>query len=145
VLAAGPSHGALTLNADGSFTYTPSYGFSGSDSFTYNASDGTNLSNTATVTLDIAASPCPIVITPGVLPKAKQRVFYRQRLNVNGCAVRPVTFVLTGTLPAGLTFTPATGFIAGTPKKPGSTTFTVTATDATGAYAVRSYTLVVLP
>jgi hypothetical protein len=30
-----PNNGTLTLNPDGSFTYTPNPGFSGSDSFTY--------------------------------------------------------------------------------------------------------------
>ena len=41
MLASGPSHGTLTLNANGSFTYTPAANFNGSDSFTYRASDGT--------------------------------------------------------------------------------------------------------
>jgi hypothetical protein len=52
VLASGPAHGALTLNADGSFTYTPAANFVGSDSFTYQAkgSDGT-LSTAAPVTI----------------------------------------------------------------------------------------------
>jgi large repetitive protein len=40
VLVSGPSHGTLTLNADGSFTYRPEDDFNGSDSFTYRASDG---------------------------------------------------------------------------------------------------------
>jgi len=51
VLVSAPSHGALTLNADGSFTYSPTSGFSGVDSFTYQASAGGVLSNTATVAL----------------------------------------------------------------------------------------------
>lgn len=52
VLVSGPSNGTLTLNADGSFTYTPNAGFQGKDSFTYNASDGVNDSfRPATVTL----------------------------------------------------------------------------------------------
>ncbi len=38
-----------TLNADGSFTYTPASGFSGADSFTYIANDGSADSNVATV------------------------------------------------------------------------------------------------
>ena len=50
VLGSGPSHGTLTLNANGSFTYTPAANFNGSDSFTYRASDGTLTSNLATVT-----------------------------------------------------------------------------------------------
>jgi hypothetical protein len=41
VLVTGPSHGSLTLNANGSFSYTPAADFAGSDSFTYRASDGT--------------------------------------------------------------------------------------------------------
>src|SRR5262249_14459888 len=32
VLVSGPSHGVLTLNADGSFTYAPSANYNGSDS-----------------------------------------------------------------------------------------------------------------
>src|SRR6185295_14351609 len=40
-------HGTLLLNSDGSFTYTPDEGFSGTDTFTYKANDGTVLSNTA--------------------------------------------------------------------------------------------------
>jgi VCBS repeat-containing protein len=49
----GPSHGTLTLNADGSFTYTPNANYSGSDSFTYQATDSVSTSNTATVTITV--------------------------------------------------------------------------------------------
>ncbi len=55
MLVTGPSHGTLTLNADGSFSYTPAANFNGSDSFTYRASDGTLTSNVATVTLTVTA------------------------------------------------------------------------------------------
>ncbi|MBK8577063.1 MAG: tandem-95 repeat protein [Candidatus Accumulibacter sp.] len=34
-LASGPSHGSVAVNADGSFTYTPSANYHGPDSFTY--------------------------------------------------------------------------------------------------------------
>ena len=54
VLAAGPANGALTLNGDGSFDYTPNADFNGSDSFTYVANDGVDDSNIATVTITIA-------------------------------------------------------------------------------------------
>jgi len=46
-----PSHGTLSLDADGSFTYTPEAGFHGADSFTYRANDGLLDSNEATVTI----------------------------------------------------------------------------------------------
>ncbi len=39
-LTGGPAHGALTLSGDGSFRYTPTLGFVGTDSFTYAAGDG---------------------------------------------------------------------------------------------------------
>jgi VCBS repeat-containing protein len=50
----GPSSGSLTLNADGSFTYTPNGNFCGADSFPYRASDGALNSATATVTITVA-------------------------------------------------------------------------------------------
>ena len=56
VLVAGPAHGTVTLNANGSFTYTPAAGFSGTDSFTYKANDGELDSNVATVSIVVAAS-----------------------------------------------------------------------------------------
>jgi VCBS repeat-containing protein len=48
-----PSNGDLILNADGSFEYRPDDDFYGTDSFTYQASDGTALSNFATVTITV--------------------------------------------------------------------------------------------
>jgi VCBS repeat-containing protein len=54
-LVAGPAHGTLNLNANGSFAYTPAANFTGTDTFTYKASDGTAQSNTATVTITVNA------------------------------------------------------------------------------------------
>jgi large repetitive protein len=50
----GPANGSLTLNPDGSFTYTPIAGFSGTDSFTYVANDGFVNSSPATVTITVS-------------------------------------------------------------------------------------------
>ena len=54
-LVSSPSNGTLTLNIDGSFTYTPTSNFGGSDSFTYQANDGTSSSNVAVVTITVTA------------------------------------------------------------------------------------------
>jgi hypothetical protein len=54
-LVAGPSHGALTLNPNGSFTYTPAVGFFGLDIFTYRCNDGVSNSNIATVVITAAS------------------------------------------------------------------------------------------
>jgi Ca2+-binding RTX toxin-like protein len=56
-LIAGPSEGTLTLNADGSFTYTPNGGFTGPDSFTYEARDTENQASQGTVTIALNQSP----------------------------------------------------------------------------------------
>jgi len=62
----GPTNGTLTLNGDGSFTYTPDADFNGSDSFTYHVFDGTTFSNTATVTLTVTAvNDAPVNSVPG--------------------------------------------------------------------------------
>jgi VCBS repeat-containing protein len=53
VLVTGPAHGTLVLNADGSFTYTPTANYTGSDSFTYRANDGSLNSNVATVDITV--------------------------------------------------------------------------------------------
>src|SRR5207302_7208750 len=50
-----PSHGTVTSNANGGFTYTPTAGFQGLDSFTYKASDGPLTSNTATVVINVTS------------------------------------------------------------------------------------------
>jgi VCBS repeat-containing protein len=53
-LVAGPSNGTLTLNANGSFTYTPNANYNGADSFTYRANDGSLNSNIATVSITVS-------------------------------------------------------------------------------------------
>ncbi len=68
VLAGGPAHGTLTLNANGSFTYTPAAGFEGTDFFFYQAQDNQqNKSDPATVTLDVIA---PVVTITASDPTA---------------------------------------------------------------------------
>ncbi|TXT22257.1 MAG: outer membrane adhesin-like protein, partial [Planctomycetota bacterium] len=50
-----PAHGSLTVNGDGSFSYTPSSNtFTGADSFTYKVNDGLIDSDIVTVTLSVS-------------------------------------------------------------------------------------------
>ena len=56
VLVSNVSNGILNLSADGSFTYDPDPGFSGSDSFTYHANDGVLASNDAVVIIGVTAN-----------------------------------------------------------------------------------------
>jgi hypothetical protein len=50
-----PDNGTLVDNSDGTVTYTPNPGYNGTDSFTYRASDGTDVSTVATVTITVGA------------------------------------------------------------------------------------------
>jgi VCBS repeat-containing protein len=63
VLATNPAHGTLTLNADGSFTYTPTGGYTGPDSFIYRARDASNNLSTATnVALSVTLPGTPVAV-----------------------------------------------------------------------------------
>ncbi|MGE4070425.1 MAG: Ig-like domain-containing protein [Lysobacterales bacterium] len=65
-LVSGPSKGTLTLNANGSFSYTPNANANGPDTFTYNAFDGQVVSATpATVTINITPVNDVPVFTAG--------------------------------------------------------------------------------
>jgi len=58
----GVSNGTLTLNSNGTFTYTPANGFLGTDSFTYNVCGGPGLCDNATVTITVTESAPPVAI-----------------------------------------------------------------------------------
>lgn len=65
----------FALNLDGSFTYTPAPGFVGTETFTYQATDGQMLSNQATVAFQVqaksGANPATITIALDVQPDSK--------------------------------------------------------------------------
>ena len=60
-LVSNVSHGTLSLQSNGSFTYTPSLDFEGSDSFTYRANDGSAPSNVVTVNITVNDTVAPVL------------------------------------------------------------------------------------
>ncbi|MFD1061624.1 Ig-like domain-containing protein, partial [Winogradskyella litorisediminis] len=54
-----PTNGTLVFNPDGTYTYTPNPGFTGTDTFTYEVCDAGNpiACDTATVTIEVAPTP----------------------------------------------------------------------------------------
>lgn len=64
LLETAPSHGALTLASDGSFTYTPAGGFAGSDSFSYRpATTSAGAGDAVTVAVTVAGVGRPLALT----------------------------------------------------------------------------------
>ena len=112
VLDSGVSHGTLTLNSNGSFTYTPTAGYTGTDAFTYHAYDGAVGGNIATVDLDIGETTPPIVT-----PTGNQTNNENDSVNVQVVAVDPggesLLYTAAG-LPDGLSINANTGLIGGT-------------------------------
>ncbi len=51
----GPTHGGIVFNADGTFTYTPSANYNGSDSFSYSITDANGDLSTALVSIGVAS------------------------------------------------------------------------------------------
>jgi VCBS repeat-containing protein len=97
-LVTGPSHGTLSLGANGAYTYTPAANYNGADSFSFRASDGTLTSPAATVTLNVT----PVNDAPtagndaGAAPEDGARVFTWAELFANDADVDandPLTIV----------------------------------------------------
>jgi hypothetical protein len=139
-----PTHGALLLNADGTFTYTPAAGFAGTDSFTYRVTDPNGQSATATGI---------ITVSRPVLTAVDDTYSSVYGSPVSGNAAAGDTFapgstfaVETGpahgtvTMGSGGTYsyTPAAGFT-------GTDTFTYRVTDPTGQTAIATETIVITP
>jgi large repetitive protein len=64
ILDNGPADGSLTLNSNGGFSYVPTNGFTGMDSFTYQCTDGESTSQVATATINVVTSePAPAILS----------------------------------------------------------------------------------
>jgi hypothetical protein len=66
VLGTAPSNGSVVLNANGSFTYTPASGFTGTDTFTYVANNGTWRETGVAMSPDSAPATVTIVVSQTV-------------------------------------------------------------------------------
>jgi len=86
-----------------------------------------------------------VVLSPAALPSGTPGAPYNEVITANG-GTGPYTFLLSGSLPPGLSFTPTppTATISGTPTTVGCFPFTVTVTDANGCSTSVTYTICVV-
>jgi uncharacterized protein YhjY with autotransporter beta-barrel domain len=137
-IANAPAHGTATASGT-AITYTPNPGYSGSDSFTYNATNSAGSSANATVLLTITATPLTFTPAGGSFPAATVGSAWSQTVAVSG-GTSPYTYSASS-LPAGITLNGASGVFSGTPTLAGNYSFQVTATDSAGSGSTVSYTL----
>jgi VCBS repeat-containing protein len=69
-----PAHGSVSVNADGTFVYTPQANYFGTDSFSYRLNDGPLESNLATVNVTVTAvNDAPVVADVRIQPRCSSR------------------------------------------------------------------------
>jgi autotransporter-associated beta strand protein len=128
----------LTLSVGGVLSGNP--GAVGSFSFVVSAIDALGYRGSQGYTLTI--NPLPVIATDNLTDWTVNQPGYHQSITVNG-GTGSITFAHSGTLPPGLLFS-TTAVLSGTPTTAGTYTFSVAATDATGATSrARSYTVVI--
>ena len=97
--------------------------------------------NLAAVTSDPSAACPAITLAAPSLPPGVVSTLYSQSLAAAGGTSPYCYAVAAGSLPAGLTLSPSTGLLSGTPTTAGANVFTVSATDARGCSGNETYTL----
>ncbi|WP_203423176.1 Ig-like domain-containing protein [Sinorhizobium sp. BG8] len=146
----GPSHGTASVPtiSGTQVSYTPAAGYSGSDSFVYRVQDGNGTTAVATVNITVSAPTLVLSPAAGALPNATVGKDYSQTITASG-GTAPYSYQLGAWLdasifPDGLTFSPSTGAIGGTPTKAGTYSFELRATDANGLTVTERYDITVV-
>jgi hypothetical protein len=118
--------GTVTLNADGSFSYTPPAGFEGADTFTYTATNGLAPNDTATVTIHVDAAPAVVSTSPAngatsVAQNSNITINFTEPVNATTGSFSvqcpfgsPQTFTLSASPSASFTLDPTADLPAGT-------------------------------
>lgn len=140
VVVDGPSNGVLTGTVP-NLVYTPNANYNGSDSFTFQASDGTADSELATISITVAAvNDTPVALAQSVAVShntAKAITLVGSDIDGNALTytvvTNPTNGSLTGTAP-NLTYTPNSGYS-------GSDSFTFRVNDGTANSAAATVTL----
>lgn len=149
-LVSFPGHGTVQLLPDGSFSYDPAANYGGSDTFSYQASDGVTTSRIATVTIGVTTVNDPPVAAPDAFTVAASQVLVTVAPGVlaNDSDVEqdPLTAMLVSPPPhaaafslsadGAFSYTPAAGFT-------GTDSFSYTVSDGSTSSGATSVTITV--
>src|SRR5260221_224261 len=102
-LNGGPAHGSVTINSDGSYSYTPAADYNGPDSFTYQVSDGHGGTATAAVSMTVnPVNDAPMVAN--VSFTLAEDASFTGAVAATDIDSATLTYALVGSAPAGLVF-----------------------------------------
>ncbi len=88
---AGPSHGLVVVNPDGTFTYAPQFGFSGDDSFVVRVSDGNGGTDDVTVSVVVTSvASVPLAVELPILRGPLPPVAAPQSIVIDGIILETV-------------------------------------------------------
>ena len=139
-LVSNTLHGTLTLSADGSFTYRPTANFFGTDSFTYNAYDGTSYSTTpATVTISVTnVNDLPTITSTAPTTAIVDELYSYQVIASDDNTLQ----YSLGAHPEGMTIS-NTGLVQWTPSEAGNFNVVIVVSDGVSldSFAKQSYTI----
>ena len=108
----------------------------GNASFGVQVTDSQYRPVTTSAQISLTIDPNKLAVTTASLSSGAVGTAYSQMLGANG-GILPYTWSITsGSLPAGLSFTPGTGTISGTPTQTGTSSFAVQVVDSSSPKAI---------
>jgi nitrous oxidase accessory protein NosD len=147
--ATDPANGSITINADGTISYTPNAGYVGADSFDYSISDGRGGAASASISVNVLPAPNrpPDAQDDSAQTTAGIAVTVGALSNDSDPDGDPLLITLVGSPSNGsanansngsITYTPNAGFV-------GSDSFVYTIIDDEDASDIATITIEVLP
>jgi beta-glucosidase-like glycosyl hydrolase len=138
-LASGSLPVGLSLNTtSGLISGTPTTAATSTFGITATNSTGTSSAVSFSITIN-AAGTVPVITSAGTATGNVTNGFSYSIVATN----TPTSYALTGTLPAGLTFSTTTGKITGTPTAAGASSVSLTATNSSGTSSPLSLTITI--